>query len=272
MRFKLTLTKTPAANRLPINYQYELSAWIYRVLEEASPEFSAFLHGQGYTYGSKQFKLFTYSSLEVARYSIDKTTERLIILSDTVSLQISFCLEEAASTFITGLFMNQRLGLGDRLSRVDFVVSGVEALPEPEFTEHMQLQTLSPLCLSVAEERHGRIMPQYLSPEDSRFEKLFFDNLLHKFMALPQFALAAAEDADALQGDLFMQFRLLSAPKARLITIKKDTPQETKVRGYLFDFALQAPANLIEFGYAAGFGEKNSMGFGCVGVRESKVI
>jgi CRISPR-associated endoribonuclease Cas6 len=179
MRFKLTLSKTTAANRLPLNYQYELSAWIYKVLAEASPEFSAFLHEQGYRHGSKQFKLFTYSSLGVERYSIDQAQQRLIILSDSVTLQISFCLEEAASTFITGLFMNQQVGIGDKLSRVDFVVSSVEALPQPLFTNRMHLRTTSPLCLSSMEERNGRLMPQYLSPEDKRFEKLLFDNLIH---------------------------------------------------------------------------------------------
>lgn len=268
MRFKLILSKLSNHNRLPLNYQYELSAWIYKVLAEASPQFSAFLHERGYRYGSKQFKLFTYGSLEVERYSLDKAQERLIIHSETVSLQVSFCLEEAASTFITGLFMNQQVGIGDKLSQVDFVVSGVEAMQTPSFTERMYFRTLSPLCLSTAEERNGKLMPQYLSPEDKRFEKLLFDNLLHKFMAAPQFALAVAHDKDSLQAESPMHFELLSQPKARLITIKRGTPQETKVKGYLFDFTLQAPATLLEFGYQAGFGEKNSMGFGCLEVRE----
>lgn len=267
MRFKLSLSKITAASRLPLNYQYELSAWIYKVLAEASPAFSAFLHQQGYRHGSKQFKLFTYSSLEVEKYSIDKAQQRLIILSDTITLQISFCLEEAASTFITGLFMNQQVSIGDKLSRVEFVVSSVEALPQPSFTERMHFQTISPLCLSAVEERNGRLMPQYLSPEDKRFEKLLFDNLVHKFLSAPQLVLAIAQEKESLQRDSPMHFELLSMPKARLITIKTSTPQETKVKGYLFDFAVQAPATLMEFGFQAGFGEKNSMGFGCVEVR-----
>jgi CRISPR-associated endoribonuclease Cas6 len=268
MRFKLTLRRTSAAYRLPLNYQYELSAWIYKVLEKASPEFSTFLHRQGYMYENKQFKLFTYSSLEVPRYDIDRTAERLIIRSSEVYLQVSFCLEEAATTFITGLFLNQQLCLGDKLSRVDFTVSRVEAMPEPTFNQQMQFRTISPLCLSTMEERNGRLMPQYLSPDDARFEKLLFDNLLHKFMAAPKLAMAAAGGQGSLPEEPVMRLRMLSGYKARLITIKKGTPQETKVKGYLCDFELQAPLTLIEFGYQAGFGEKNSMGFGCVEVKE----
>jgi CRISPR-associated endoribonuclease Cas6 len=38
------------------------------------------------------------------------------------------------------------------------------------------------------------------------------------------------------------------------------------VRGYLCEFELQAPAELLRLGFQAGFGEKNSLGFGCAEV------
>ena len=58
-------------------------------------------------------------------------------------------------------------------------------------------------------------------------------------------------------------FKLLSAPKQKLVTIKPYTDNETKVRGFVYSFRLKAPVALQELGYYAGFGEKNSMGFGC---------
>ena len=42
---------------------------------------------------------------------------------------------------------------------------------------------------------------------------------------------------------------------------------ESKLIGYQFDFFLDAPAELIRIGYYTGFGEKNSVGFGCVGIK-----
>jgi CRISPR-associated endoribonuclease Cas6 len=78
--------------------------------------------------------------------------------------------------------------------------------------------------------------------------------------------LAPAGETRRYQDELPMAFRLLSAPKEKKIIIKAGTPEETKVRAYLFDFELQAPVPLLEFGYDAGFGEKNSTGFGCVEV------
>ena len=41
------------------------------------------------------------------------------------------------------------------------------------------------------------------------------------------------------------------------------TRQESKPRGYLYRFRIKAPKELIRMGYYAGFGEKNSLGFGC---------
>ena len=52
--------------------------------------------------------------------------------------------------------------------------------------------------------------------------------------------------------------------RSKLITIKQGTPEETKVKGYLYEFTVEGPPELIRMGYYAGFGEKNSLGFGCV--------
>ena len=55
---------------------------------------------------------------------------------------------------------------------------------------------------------------------------------------------------------------VLTPPRSKLITIKRNTPHETKVRGFLYSFKLKAPLDIHRIGYYAGFGEKNSMGFG----------
>lgn len=59
---------------------------------------------------------------------------------------------------------------------------------------------------------------------------------------------------------------LSSTPKSRLIKLKAYTPEETRVRGWLYEFELEAPVEIQELGFYARFGEKNSMGFGCVKV------
>ena len=62
MRFKLTLRPAYGSSCiLPLNYQYELGAWIYRTLYEANPTFASWLHEKGYVERGKKFKLFSYS-------------------------------------------------------------------------------------------------------------------------------------------------------------------------------------------------------------------
>ncbi|MBD0280088.1 MAG: CRISPR-associated endoribonuclease Cas6, partial [Flavisolibacter sp.] len=63
MRLKLTLHTNEKGALLPFNYQYPLSAAIYKIIQTADHEFAAFLHDQGYGEGHKSFKLFTFSDL-----------------------------------------------------------------------------------------------------------------------------------------------------------------------------------------------------------------
>ena len=114
MRIELTLERISAANLLPLNYQYELASWLYRVLHTASPAFSRFLHQEGYLLKGRRFKLFTFSQLRVERYQMLPAVQRFAVQSETVQLTVSFFLGDAAETFLKGLFMSQELRLGDR--------------------------------------------------------------------------------------------------------------------------------------------------------------
>lgn len=67
LQIKLSLLR---GNKLPINYQYELSAWIYKVIERANAEYSDFLHNKGFQHAGKQFRMFTFSQLDARPYEI----------------------------------------------------------------------------------------------------------------------------------------------------------------------------------------------------------
>jgi len=66
MRFKLTLTVDRRAfgNFLPLNYQYELSAFVYRTIERANATYSEWLHENGFKLDAKQFRLFCFSNFQ----------------------------------------------------------------------------------------------------------------------------------------------------------------------------------------------------------------
>ena len=50
MRFSLNLSLVDRnRNVLPDNYQYELSSWIYKVINHSDPAFAEWLHNRGFS-------------------------------------------------------------------------------------------------------------------------------------------------------------------------------------------------------------------------------
>lgn len=240
-------------NSLPVNYQYELSSWIYKVIQRADHEYSKFLHEKGFSVDGRNFKMFTFSQLDLRPYEISGSQIRL--LGKEISLNIRFLVDSSLEHFIKGLFMEQRFGLGDRNAVIDLEVSSVETIAPPLFKPVMQYQCLSPICVS---RKRPDDSAEYMSPKDPGFGALLIQNLRRKAKAL----VSTTSDKDDFPAGF--KFRLLNSPRKKGIHIKANTDQHTQVIGYLFHFELSAPAELHEIGYYAGFGEKNSMGFGTV--------
>lgn len=257
MQLQLRLECDEPTPVIPLNYQYELSAWIYRVLREADAGYARFLHDEGYSTGTKLFKLFCFSSLDIPKFSIEG--DRLRILSNEVSLFIRFCVFSAVEGFVEGLFYRQEFWLGDRRSRTHFRVKSIQAtplkLPDGQEPLHVRIRTRSPLL--VARKRPRR-PDEYLAPEDPDFGPLLLQNLLDKYKAFMQ------TDASERWSVADMAFHLCPErpPRSKLITLKRGTPQETRVRGWMMDFEITAPRELVAIGMLAGWGRSNSQGFG----------
>lgn len=263
MRFTITLQNTGQYGKcLPINYQYELSAVIYRILASGSEAYAEWLHENGFRLGTgKQFKLFTFSRLELEKFRILRQSNQLELLSDKVAWQISFLPEKSTQKFIEGLFQKRVFEVGNRQSVVQFQVDSIEMLPSPEYTDTMTFESLSPITVSHRLEDGRDAYPQ-TSEEFSNapwaLESLF-QNLLDKYKAFY---------GKPYEGERFFDMMTLTEPKSALVTIKAGTPQETKVRGFLCRLALHCPAELMRIAYESGLGEGNSQGFGCLKVKK----
>ena len=256
MRFELTLT---LANRhqnvLPLNYQYELSSLIYKTINQSNPQFAAWLHDKGYSDNTKQFRLFTFSNFNVRdREIID---DRLIIKSEVVKLIFSTLPEETLQHFVTGLFMDREFTIGDRLSKVGFRVTSIEALRPPVFKDEMYFKTLSPIF--VSQKIEGRKQARHLPPNEHGYIQLIINNLKEKLRIYT----GIASTLDVQEASL----ELLSSPKQKGIVIKANTPQATKLISYHYNFKIKADPELLRIGFYTGFGEKGSQGFGCCEVK-----
>lgn len=251
-KLRLQVQSETFGNILPINYQYELSAAIYRVLSNANEAYSSWLHENGFALNGKKFKLFTFSWLLIPDYELQKEQKRMVIKSDHVFLYISFLPDKSTKTFIKGLFKNRILQVGDKESVVQFLVTDIDILPQADLAGVMTFETLSPVCVSINQE-NGK--PMYLSPDAPEYAKCILNGLLARYEAFY---------GKTYDGEAYCNLEILGKPKSSLVKIKAGTPQQTFVRGYRFRFKLWLPYELMEIAYESGVGEKGSLGFGMV--------
>jgi CRISPR-associated endoribonuclease Cas6 len=252
MRYKFTLKLVdPSRNILPVNYQFELGSWLYRMINNPDSALYNYLVAAGYSKRGVPFRNFVFSHLMVPDRKIEG--DRLLIQSARISLIFSTIPNESLAQLVADVFQGNQFLLGDRISQVPFLVEKVELLPEPDFTDKMTFKTLSPLHLTM--KVLGRKNELFLSPETSGYASFFYENLHQKYKTL----IGHDHPQDPLAG----KFKLRSPVTQKGITVQTGNRGQNKLIGYQLRFRLQADPALIRAGYFLGFGEKNHLGFGC---------
>lgn len=260
MRLSITLQRCGPEKVFPINYQYELSSWIYHVLYQGDKEFATWLHDQGYQFEGKRFRLFGFSKLDFRPFGFRE--DRIIMHGEFATFELGFALPASAHHFLKGLFAQQEFSLGDRVSQVRLRVFSVEMVPTPSFIAYgTRFRAFSPVCVSRPQANGGA---KYLAPEDPEYVARLCNNLLRRMKSYHQ-ALGDFWTPPDYDPDLF-QFELLTEPRQKLITIAAHTPQESKIKGYTYDFKLACDPSWMDFMWKSGLGEKNAQGFGFVGM------
>ncbi len=260
MRFKITLVPTSMKPVIPINYQYPLSAVIYKVLHEADAEYAAFLHKEGYKVdgGLKRFKLFTFSDLQ-ARFKL--RGDRMHILSNP-ELIVSFHLPEAAQHFIKGLFIDRKIAIADKKSKTVFLAERVEAMAmAPPNKAEKNTRIFAPLSMLVCGEKDEKGDYRFLSPEDEKWGASLIHNWKEKCRAVQ----VPLTDNEWESMHIKPQI-LREKPRSRLVTIKAGTGAQTRIKGfYNFYLEVTGPPAPLEVLFNAGCGVYNSLGCGCLG-------
>jgi len=256
MRLKISFKLSGKTQTLPLNYQYPISAWIYKVFAQANQEFASKLHDAGYKIDNgKTFKLFTFSQLKFPRYTwkIIPNSDRMEIHARKAFLTIAFQLPEQMENFVTGLFKEQKVYLGDNISGINMDVQNIEIVKEniPE-NKAVKIKLLSPITLGYLEQNNKH--ETYILPTHPIYKELFKQNLIEKYYATGQNNITI--------NDIHFTLNNLKT-KTTKQTIKANTPAQTEIRAYWFDFDLTAPKEIIEIGLNAGFGSMNALGFGC---------
>lgn len=241
---------------IPINYQYLLSAAIYKILEKGNVKYAKFLHDNGY---GKGFKFFTFSQLY---FPFKRIEDYLVVQGNSVKLKLSFHIPNAAENFIKGLFQSENIYIGDGVHGMNLKVISIKTLKTwTESRDNRNIRQLdlvpsSPIVCGIKNERNNY---DYLDPKDDMFFEALCANWRNKIATF--FGDEIARDALLLVDRKNGQFNY----KSKLISIKNRTKQETKIKGwYNFEFKITAEERFITLLYNAGAGLYNAQGMGFI--------
>lgn len=247
MRFRLKFqVDHDYGSILPLNYQLEVYRLIRDVLMDDMHAFKSWLSYNDVVPRTKQ-QLFNFSNLIVLERKI--YGDRMLILSDTVELTISFLYENETENMVLNAFDRLIFTIGDMKSRIRLKVIQIEKLSQPVFSSSMSFIARSPIVLQNFETTK---YVRFLSPTEDDYLDNFIDCLVEKYENFNDLPISN------MTGHYSMQ--LITDPKSKLLEISSN--QKELIKGYLFRFNITAPVELLEIGYKIGFGDKNHLGFG----------
>lgn len=247
MRIKVTLHALRSGTELPLNYQHAVASLIYARLSSGSLSFAAQLHDVGFRTDNRTFKLFTFSRLHTDEAHV--SGNRLILDRPQVSFQISSPISEFIEHLKIGLSNPQELNIGHAVLRL----VDIEDIPAPTIQQRMYFHALSP----ITETTNGsREHPIFLSLTDD-WSEVIQRNLSRKYEVLH----GCAPTDGRLKWCWDENYIRKKETSGWRLSVLADI-HGIKVRGWLAPFMIEGSKELIEVGYEAGFGARNSMGFG----------
>ena len=239
MRFAIRLLPENERFKVPFNHQHYLQGLIYRRIQRVDPDLSLRLHSP------KVPKLFTYSLFMTGKREYERGKPYFLGYR-TGYFYFSTAVPRIAEAFVGGLLQKPEVELwGER-----FVVEEVKAVKEPERLSGRKFVTLSPIAVTTKRVQFGRPRSYDLGPDEPEFYELVRENLREKYLHI--FGSKPPED---------FEMEVLNA-KSKRFEVKRGIYQ---VAWHLV-FRAKGDEGLLRAGYLAGFGEKNSIGFGMVRV------
>lgn len=237
MRMELRISSNKERIVLPLDYNYHLQGFLY---SSVSPELASFLHGRGFEYEKRSFKMFTFSKL-MGRYEIRNGA---IAFTMPVRLVISSPLER----FVSELANTMLTSKGLKLCGEDIAVEEISVLERPEIEGSMRIRMMTPLvAYSTLLTPDGGKKTYYYNPSEPEFTEQTDGNLRKKYEAFYGRAPRARK----------LSLKPLGRPEERIVRYRDNV-----IKGYTGTFLIDGNRRLLELAYDCGLGSKNSQGFG----------
>lgn len=246
MRCKVSIKKI-SSGPLHYDYQYGLASMLYAKLATSNIELADKTHSK------KGFKFYTFSNLILE----DRVPEKKGLNFRAAHFFLSSPDPEFIRSFAEGLLLEPEFFLGNNESRASFIIERIEVLPIVKFSNTCTFRTLSPIYLKTLRNQEDRLVEVDLYPTDSKFHENLHKNLVARYEEFYE---------SKVDKDFF-----------EILEVSRFKPKRVKVennyrRCSLMNLRLSANPKLLEFAYDAGLGEKNAMGFGCIGVLERNKV
>lgn len=252
MRIRIELSSASKQIVLPESYNYLLQSYIYKSISTA---LARKLHDEGWEYGKRRFKMFTFSHVYAARSerfrpAVLPTSEHprpRIRLSSPCWFFLSSPEEQILQELAQSLLEDKEARLDSNMLHLTSVALMASPTFPSDQVNTIGVQTMSPITVYKTDETHHTT---YFSPHDAAFAAYIRENARRKFMAY------VGHDPDLTSFDVVP---LEERDHAVTIDFKG-----TMIRGYTGRFHLRGQGDLLRFLYDAGIGSKNSEGCGMI--------
>ncbi len=246
VRFRISISLKKKEVLLPYDHQYYLAAYIYRTIEKVNPEYSLELHKP------RKYKHFTFSYLMAKKR--ENIESKGVLIKDS---SVYFFISSPDSKFLTAVVEGMLAYPEVKIKNVEGIVNEVRVLEQPKLDGKARFRTLSPIVIKKPTEIRifegkKKMNWKNLYPKDEEFLERLINNLKNRFTDY--------YGVDASDKDLKIKILNFKPKKHKIVN--------TYHRGALCDMIVEGDKDLIKYGYEAGFGEKNAMGFGMVRVVE----
>ena len=248
---------------LPIHYGSHLRGFVYSYLE---PKVSEYLHDHGYqqSTNSSSYKMFSYSRLSghYSTYHHQSKKQKRIVFDDKISFMVSAIDAEDIQPDTAAPQLDTLLGFAQNLlstqnpvelNGVFCQVIGVTIVNSPiiKADEAIKIRMISPITIhrtfKYCDDSKGTY---YYYPFEQAWQEKIFNNLENKAKALHWQNPKIPEDS-------YIKPICVNRADKKIIN-----DLGFWIEGWLGEYEILLPENFFWLAYKAGFGSRNSGGFG----------
>ena len=250
MRVLLKFEPEGGVLKVPIHYNHLVQAMIYRSLDKA---LAAWLHEEGFSFGKRRFKLFTFSRLLASKREFDNKTKTIKFFSPII-LKIGAMEAKILESLAVYLVRKGEVKLNGTICRF----AAIEVEMPVEVNGPVLVRALSPITVysTLYKMKNGGRKTYYYRPWEKEFQEQLLENLKRKERAF----YGEEEELPSLEGAYIKPVKVSKKHEA-VVNFKG-----TWITGWTGLYELNLPEPYFTLAYNAGLGSKNSQGFGMVEV------